>query len=112
MKRLFITMLACLCLSTALLAQQPQKAKQEKAKIEQKKPAISESMIMEKGKLIHFQNEKEMLVTTEMEFAGMKIWPNGNMKMKNGKMMKLREGECFDLKGQIHKDCTKLLKTT
>jgi hypothetical protein len=87
-----------------------QKKQEIKPMKEQTKQIINECFIMRAGKLYHFKNGKEQVVLKETDFFQMKMMPNGSCKMKNGKMIKLNDGECCDQNGEIHKDCEKLLK--
>lgn len=111
MKKILLAIVASLLLVTVSLAQEKQQKAPEKTKMEQhKKPVVSECCMMKGGKMIHYKNGKETEITKEMEMNGIKVMPDGTCKMKNGKTVKLMEGECCDRHGKVHKDCEKMMK--
>ena len=89
------------------IVQKKQEIKQIK---EQPRQMIAECIIKRGNKLYHFKNGKEQLVRKEIDFYEIKVMPDGSCKMKNGKIVKLNDGDCCDQKGEIHKDCDKILK--
>jgi hypothetical protein len=66
---------------------------------------MMECCAMKKGKMVCIKDGKEVPMAHEMQMNGMTVMPDGRCKMKDGKMMKLKEGQCCDKKGQIHSDC-------
>lgn len=108
MKKSILSFLAILFMSLSLFAQQ----KPIKTEVKQKneKDTISECCIMKGGKMYHYHHGKEDLVSKEKTWKDMKVMPDGTCKMKNGKTMKLKEGECCDANGKVHQDCAKMLR--
>ena len=108
MKKLFLPLLAFFLTTSTLFSQE----KPMKAKMSHKmaKSGISECCIMKGGKVYHYHNGKEVLISKDREWEGMKISPDGTCKMKDGKVINLTEGQCCDEAGMIHNDCSKLLK--
>jgi hypothetical protein len=108
MKKGLVTVLAVLLISVAGICQQPDSKKE----VTQKKEnfGITECCRMKGGKMYHYDHGKEMAITKEMEWKGMKMMPDGTCKMSDGKTVKMKEGQCCDSKGKLHDDCAKLLK--
>jgi hypothetical protein len=109
MKKLALTIAALFFFTTGMIAQVSKPAPAAAKKTEKVKQ-VSECCMMKNGKMVHYKNGKEMPIVKEMTFHGMKVMPDGTCKMKDGKTMKITEGECCDAKGMIHKDCEKMLK--
>jgi len=109
MKKILLTITASFLLTTVMTAQVQRPALPVIEKKENQQPVL-ECCIMRKGKMIHFKNGKETTIVKETKFHGMKIKPNGTCSMKNGKTIKLKEGECCDAKGVISSDCNKRMK--
>ena len=61
--------------------------------------------VMKHGKMVCMKDGKEVPMDHEMTMNGMIVMPDGTCKMKNGKSMKLKEGQCCDSKGKVHSDC-------
>lgn len=111
MKKLLFIFASALLVTSVSLAQEGKKKEATQQHPSLQKPAmISECCMMKDGKMVHYKDGKETVITKEMEMHGMKIMPDGTCKMKNGKSVKLAEGECCDTKGMVHKDCQKMLK--
>ncbi len=108
MKKLIVAFYLILAAAAPAFAQKPPQEK--KTTIQPETIKISECCIMKGGKMYHYMNGKDMLVVKDMDMNGMKVSADGSCTMKNGKTMKLKEGECCDNAGNIHKDCAKLLK--
>lgn len=108
MKKSIYLLLPTLFISFSIFAQQ--KPLKEKVIQKNEKSSISECCIMKGGKMYHYHNGVEKLIKKETNWKGMKVMPDGTCKMKNGKSMKLKEGECCDEYGKVHSDCSKLLK--
>lgn len=100
---------ASLLLANATMAQEIKKKNSSPVKTEQQR-GLSECCMMKDGKMYHYMDGKESLIEQETTFHGMQVWPDGTCKMKNGKTMKLKEGECCDRKGMVHTDCQEMLK--
>lgn len=109
MKRMTLTLLVLFVLASAATAQEPKKKAPSPQKTQQEKQAISECVMMKGGKMFHYKDGKETAITNETKFHEMKVMPDGTCKMKNGKSMKLKEGECCDTTAAIHKDCQKMM---
>lgn len=109
MKKVLFLLASLLFLVVTIHAQEVKKTPAPTQKSE-KQHQMSECCIMKNGKMVHYVKGKEMAISKEMEFHGMKVMPDGSCKMKNGKTVKLKEGECCDSIGAVHKDCQKLLK--
>jgi len=109
MKKFLLPLLALLMVTAGAKAQVG-KQKPAGQKVEKQKQMVSECCLMQKGKMVHYKDGKQTPIVKEMDINGMKVMPDGTCKMKNGKTMKLKEGECCDEKGVIHNDCAKLLK--
>jgi hypothetical protein len=107
MKKLALTIAVLFLFSSGMVAQvakpAPVAKKTEKAK------QVTDCCMMKNGKMYHYKDGKEMPIVKEMTFHGMKVMPDGTCKMKDGKIMKLKEGECCDAKGVLQKDCAKMM---
>lgn len=99
-----------LCFLTSGIMAQDSTMKKPQQKMEKQHQMISECCMMKDGKMMHYKDGKETEIMKEMNMGGVKVMPNGTCKMKNGKTVMLKEGECCDRKGVVHKDCNKLLK--
>lgn len=107
MKKSMYFLLPLLFISFSLVAQQ----KPVKSVVVQKnvKSSISECCIKKGGRMYHYHDGVEKLITKEFYWEGMKVFSGGTCIMKNGRTMKLKEGECCDKYGTVHTDCSKLL---
>lgn len=64
-----------------------------------------ECCAMKHGKMVCMKDGKEVPMDKEMKMNGMIVMPDGSCKMSNGKVVKLKEGQCCDKDGKIHNDC-------
>lgn len=112
MKKLLLASVALFFLTAGVMAQESTTKKPQPAvqKMEKQTQMITECCMMKNGKMMHYYDGKETAIAKEMDMAGMKIMSDGTCKMKDGKTMKLKEGECCDTKGVVHKDCQKLME--
>lgn len=110
MKKILLAMMATCLMTICVQAQTKKNVKPASKDAEYQKEKITECCIMKNGKMYHYNNGKETAITKEMDMNGMKIYPDGTCKMKDGKSMKLKDGECCDTKGMVHKDCHKMIQ--
>jgi len=77
-------------------------------KPEQKKATFHKNMtcyMMKDGKMYHSMGGKETLMEKEMTLKnGEKVMPDGVCKMKDGKQIQLKNHECIDEMGKIHRN--------
>jgi hypothetical protein len=105
MKNSLLLSFICLLALATVFSQE----KTSKNKISQKteKREVADYCIMKGGKMYHYHNGKEELITKEKKWESMKVMPDGTCIMKDGKTIKLKEGQCCDEMGKIHDDCIK-----
>lgn len=66
---------------------------------------------MKNGKIYEVKNNKEVLVKKDVTLKnGTIVMPNGDYKLKDGKTMMLKNGECVDEEGNIHQPSTPAAK--
>lgn len=110
MKKIVFVLMSLFAVSTVTVAQETKKKEPATQKTEHQKHTMSECCMMKGGKMYHYKDGKETPVVKETDFHGMKVMPDGTCQMKNGKSMKLKEGECCDMNGHIQKDCEQSMK--
>ena len=92
-------MLSIFFMSTSTFAQQTKEQTQVKS-TQQKKSM--DCCLMKNGKIYELKNGKETLIEKEMTLKnGTVVSPDGTCKMKEGKTMKMKEGQCCDMNGKI-----------
>ncbi|MCF3107691.1 hypothetical protein LL912_02750 [Niabella sp. CC-SYL272] len=110
MKKVTLAMMALFFITSAATAQESKKKPEAVQKTTQQKQTLAECCIMKGKKMFHYKDGKETPITKEEEINHMNVSPDGTCKMKDGKTIKLKSGECCDAKGAVHKNCQTLLK--
>ena len=107
MKKLFVFISACL-LSVGITSAQDINAKAPAAKQEVKKEAMSSKCdmknccMMKAGKMMCIMDGKEMAMDKEMTMKNvMKCMPDGTCIRKDGKKIKMKDGQCCDMSGKM-----------
>ena len=101
-KFLFLSIVFLMALTTTF---SQQKTSKNKASHKTEKKENADYCIMKGGKMYHYHNGKEELITKEKKWATMKVMPDGTCMMKDGRSVKLKEGQCCDEMGKVHDDC-------
>jgi hypothetical protein len=103
-KLLFLSIIFLMALTTTF---SQEKTSKNKASHMTEKKEKADYCIMKGGKMYHYHNGKEELITKEKKWETMKVMPDGTCMMKDGKSVKLKEGQCCDEMGKVHDDCIK-----
>jgi len=103
-KLLFLSIIFLMALTTTF---SQEKNSKNKASHKTEKKEKTDYCIMKGGKMYHYHNGKEELITKEKKWETMKVMPDGTCMMKDGKSVKLKEGQCCDEMGKVHDDCIK-----
>ena len=107
MKKLFVFICASI-LSVGIASAQENNAKAVPSKPTAKKEAMSSKCdmknccMMKAGKMMCIMDGKEMAMEKEMTMKnGMKCMPDGTCMGKDGKKMKMKDGQCCDMSGNM-----------
>lgn len=63
---------------------------------------MSEHYLLQNGKIVYMNNGTESPFDQEKEINGVWIRPNGDVVMKDSKIVRLKENQYIDAKGRIH----------
>lgn len=97
MKKLLFVPMSLLMLTGTIVAQ----SQQTEQKIQQNAVVKNEHMVMKDGKMFHNMDGKEMQMQNNMTLKnGMMVNPDGSYQLKNGKQLRLRDGQCMDMNGR------------
>ena len=107
MKKVFVFICASI-LSVGIASAQENNAKAVPSKPTAKKEAMSSKCdmknccMMKAGKMMCIMDGKEMAMEKEMTMKnGMKCMPDGTCMGKDGKKMKMKDGQCCDMSGNM-----------
>jgi hypothetical protein len=98
MKKVLIALMA-LSFSVGAMAQ---------SKMSDSKMKMSDGPMMKDGKMMMMKGGNSMMMDKDMKMKnGTMVMADGHYKMKHHKMMMMKEGECFDMNGKMHKSMMK-----
>ncbi|MDP1764275.1 MAG: hypothetical protein Q8L07_10345 [Sediminibacterium sp.] len=100
MKKLFFVPMSLIMMTGTIVAQN----QQAEQKIQQNAVVKVEYLVMKDGKMLHTTDGKDMLMQHDMTLKnGMMIKPDGSYQLKNGKQLRLRDGQCMDMNGSKYR---------
>ena len=97
MKKMLLVSMSLIMLTGTLVAQ----SQQAEQKTQQNAVVKKEHVVMKDGKMVHNMDGKEMQMQNDMQLKnGTTIHPDGTYQLKNGKQLRLRDGQCMDMNGR------------
>lgn len=107
MKKLLFVSMSLIMLTGSILAQ----SQQAEQKIQQNVVGKNDHFLMEDGKMLHMIDGKGMQMQNNMTLKnGTMINPDGSYHLKNGKQLRLRDGQCMDMNGSKYRSERMLLR--
>ena len=100
MKKMILVSMSIIMLTGTIVAQ----SQQEEQKMQQNAVTKNEHLIMKDGKMMHNMDGKEMQMQSDMTLKnGSMIKPDGSYQLKNGKQLRLRDGQCMNMNGRKYR---------
>ena len=97
MKKMLLVSMSLIMLTGTVVAQ----SQQVEQKTNQNAVVKNEHLVMKDGKMLHNMDGKEIQMQNDMTLKnGTMIKPDGSYHLKNGKQLRLRNGQCMDMNGR------------
>lgn len=104
MKKLFllVALFSWIGFSASAQVHKEETKKEEKKEAKMKMDHEKHHWVWKNGKVMEMKDGKSMHMTTETQVGDVWIRPNGEVVMKDNKVVHLKEGQYVDSKGEIH----------